>query len=36
MAKIRKVGSIEDGIMQILKILSEQEIFATIGKHPLI
>ena len=32
MAKIRKVGSVEDGIMQILKNLSEQEIFATIGK----
>ena len=32
MAKIRKVGSVEDGIMQILKNLSEQEIFTTIGK----
>lgn len=34
MAKIRKVGSIEDGIMQILKILSEEEIFTAIGKTP--
>ena len=32
MAKIRKVGSVEDGIMQILKNLSEEEILATIGK----
>ena len=32
MAKIRKIGSIEDGIMQILKILSEEEILTTIGK----
>tara|TARA_A100001011_G_scaffold171822_1_gene180708 strand:- start:294 stop:758 length:465 start_codon:yes stop_codon:yes gene_type:complete len=32
MAKIRKVGSIEDGIMQILKILSEEEILSAIGK----
>ena len=32
MAKIRKVGSVEDGIMQILKILSEEEIFSAIGK----
>ena len=32
MAKIRKIASIENGIMQILKILSEDEIQAAIGK----
>ena len=32
MAKIRKTGSIENGIMQVLKILSEEEIQETIGK----
>ena len=32
MAKLRKTASIENGIMQILKILSEQEIHDTIGK----
>ena len=32
MAKIRKVASIENGIMQVLKILSEDEIQTAIGK----
>ena len=32
MAKIRKTASIESGIMQVLKILSEDEIQAAIGK----
>ena len=32
MAKIRKTGSIENGIMQVLKSLSEKEIQETIGK----
>ena len=32
MAKIRKTGSIENGIMQVLKILNEEEIQETIGK----
>ena len=32
MAKIRKTASIENGIMQVLKILSEKEILETIGK----
>ena len=32
MAKIRKAASIESGIMQVLKILSEDEIFQAIGK----
>ena len=32
MAKIRKIGSIENGIMQVLKILNEEEIFKAIGK----
>ena len=32
MAKIRKTASIENGIMEVLKILSEDEIQATIGK----
>ena len=32
MAKIRKIGSIENGIMQVLKILSDDEIFKAIGK----
>ena len=32
MAKIRKTASIENGIMQVLKILSEKEILEAIGK----
>ena len=32
MAKIRKIASIESGIMQVLKILNEDEIQAAIGK----
>ena len=32
MAKIRKTASIENGIMQVLKILSEKEIQDAIGK----
>jgi len=32
MAKIRKAASIENGIMQVLKILSEDEIKIAIGK----
>ena len=32
MAKIRKTGSIENGIMQVLKTLSEKEVQETIGK----
>ena len=32
MAKIRKTASIENGIMQVLKILSEEEIKNAIGK----
>ena len=32
MAKIRKTASIESGIMQVLKILNEDEIQAAIGK----
>ena len=32
MAKIRKTASIENGIMQVLKILKEDEIQQTIGK----
>ena len=32
MAKIRKIASIEIGIMQVLKILNEDEIQAAIGK----
>lgn len=32
MAKIRKVGSVEEGIMKILKNLSDDEIFSAIGK----
>jgi len=32
MAKIRKTASIENGIMQVLKILSEEEIQDAIGK----
>ena len=32
MAKIRKIASIENGIMQVLKSLSEKEIQETIGK----
>ena len=32
MAKIRKTASIENGIMQILKILNEEEIQEAIGK----
>ena len=32
MAKIRKTASIENGIMQVLKILKEDEIQETIGK----
>ena len=32
MAKIRKTASIENGIMQVLKILNEDEIQETIGK----
>ena len=32
MAKIRKTASIENGIMQVLKILSEDEIQEAIGK----
>ena len=32
MAKVRKIGSIENGIMQVLKILSDDEIFKAIGK----
>ena len=32
MAKIRKTASIENGIMQVLKILNEEEIQEAIGK----
>ena len=32
MAKIRKIGSIENGIMQVLKILNEEDIQEAIGK----
>ena len=32
MAKIRKTASIENGIMQVLKILNEEEIHEAIGK----
>tara|TARA_X000000950_G_scaffold285450_1_gene391462 strand:+ start:1775 stop:2239 length:465 start_codon:yes stop_codon:yes gene_type:complete len=32
MAKIRKTASIENGIMQVLKILNEEEILKAIGK----
>ena len=32
MAKIRKTASIENGIMQVLRILSEEEIQEAIGK----
>ena len=32
MAKIRKIASIENGIMQVLKILDENEVQDTIGK----
>jgi len=32
MAKLRKTASIENGIMQVLKILSEEEILKAIGK----
>ena len=32
MAKIRKIGSIEDAIMQVLKILNEEEVFNSIKK----
>ena len=32
MAKIRKTGSIENGIMQVLKILNDEEINNAIGK----
>ena len=32
MAKIRKIASIENGIMQVLKILNENEVQETIGK----
>tara|TARA_Y100000996_G_C22524123_1_gene643694 strand:- start:31 stop:498 length:468 start_codon:yes stop_codon:yes gene_type:complete len=32
MATIRKTASIENGIMQVLKILNEDEIFEAIGK----
>ena len=32
MAKIRKTASIENGIMEILKILSEKDIQDAIGK----
>ena len=32
MVKIRKTASIENGIMQVLKILDEDEIQAAIGK----
>ena len=32
MAKIRKTASIENGLMEVLKILSEEEVQAAIGK----
>jgi len=32
MAKIRKTASIENGLMEVLKILNEEEIQASIGK----
>ena len=32
MAKIRKTASIENGLMEVLKILNEEEIQAAIGK----
>ena len=32
MATIRKTASIENGIMQVLKILNDDEIFMAIGK----
>ena len=36
MATIRKTASIENGIMQVLKILNEDEIQAAIGKSCII
>jgi len=36
MAKIRKAASIESGIMQVLKILSDEEINIAIKKDLLI
>ena len=32
MAKIRKIASIENGLMEVLKILNEEEVQAAIGK----
>ena len=32
MAKIRKTASIENGLMEVVQILSEEEIQAAIGK----
>ena len=32
MAKIRKTASIENGLMEVLKILNEEEVQAAIGK----
>ena len=32
MAKIRNIGSVEKGIMQVLRILNEEEIYSAIGK----
>ena len=32
MAKIRKTASIENGLMEVIKVLSEEEILAAIGK----
>ena len=32
MAKIRKIASIESGLMEVIKILSEEEILEAIGK----
>ena len=33
MAKIRKQASIENGIMEVLKILSEQEVIKRLVNH---
>ena len=33
MAKIRKIASIENGLAEVIKILSEDEIEEAIGKY---
>jgi len=35
MAKIRKTASIENGLMEVIKILSEEEIQLPLEKVPL-